>query len=787
MKTLTGAEIANLLAEWAPPEDPLVLVERILTDLGSTRDGNEWQCPNHEDVIHSFGIERGDVWPAVMHCFAGCTYADLLNALHIDSDMFNGKKIHRFNYYDADGMLSYLVKRTDQWGLDKDGEPTVYKKLQPSHVSRDGKITVGLPKTVRRLLFNTPAVLAAAWEGKHVWLVEGEKTAEIGTAYAAKAGAPFVFTTAHGGAGRLPTTTMLDTLANGDGAQVTIMRDLDPAGVRWALAWYDAIKARGLKVRIGRAATVDKGDDLYEHLAAGYKLSNVLWESPAALRSTLELDAGTPALDADAESGAVAHDARAANVWPHPNKPQLVADQFMQDRYLFKSEDDRFYSHLWHWNGIWCLFDPETQGWRFVSARWLYRELAVALRRAVYVSEDMHVDWDVNIRRLRDTEAMMMTVAMLEDDVELNSWIIADADLTDLQRDGTWINAKNGLVELTTRTVHPHTPEFFSIAQLPYAYEPMDRARRDAMLEPWFAFLASLWPGDNAAEIDLLQEWFGYVLGGENGLHKMLMLVGPTRAGKGVIEDVLTAMLGPENHTGVSLTQIGSQFGLGALIGKSLAVVGDMRFAGRLNEQNVAVERLLNITGGNEIAVDRKNREAWVGRLGARIMMVSNEQPELQESSGAFVERFLILRVTKSWLGREDHTLRERLCEPHLLGAILDWSLDGRDRLVAAEAFTKPASGEAERRELHALTNPTGEFARARLERSPNAWTSQARVFQAWRDWCAQNGVPEGFSASLTKRLRSGAFVGNRTQRQTRGQREWGFEGVRVRPERLET
>jgi putative DNA primase/helicase len=44
-------------------------------------------------------------------------------------------------------------------------------------------------------------------------------------------------------------------------------------------------------------------------------------------------------------------------------------------------------------------------------------------------------------------------------------------------------------------------------------------------------FLGELWPNEPDA-INALGEWFGYVISGRTDLHKILLMVGPTRRGK---------------------------------------------------------------------------------------------------------------------------------------------------------------------------------------------------------------------------------------------------------------
>ena len=44
-----------------------------------------------------------------------------------------------------------------------------------------------------------------------------------------------------------------------------------------------------------------------------------------------------------------------------------------------------------------------------------------------------------------------------------------------------------------------------------------------------------------------LGEWFGYVISGRLDLHKILLMVGPTRGGKGMIARILSALIGHAN------------------------------------------------------------------------------------------------------------------------------------------------------------------------------------------------------------------------------------------------
>src|SRR5262249_45111110 len=151
------------------------------------------------------------------------------------------------------------------------------------------------------------------------------------------------------------------------------------------------------------------------------------------------------------------------------------------------------------------------------------------------------------------------------------------------------VSVRNGLLDVSRRKLLPHTPQFFNQTTVPFDYDPQAP-------EPqrWLEFLKALWPSEPVA-IDVLAEWFGYVIAGRTDLHKILLMVGPTRGGKGAIARVLTALIGRKNVAGPTLNSFSGEFGLAPLIGKPLAVISDARFSGR--DDGIVVERLLSISG----------------------------------------------------------------------------------------------------------------------------------------------------------------------------------------------
>jgi putative DNA primase/helicase len=60
-------------------------------------------------------------------------------------------------------------------------------------------------------------------------------------------------------------------------------------------------------------------------------------------------------------------------------------------------------------------------------------------------------------------------------------------------------------------------------------------------------------------------------------------------------------------------------------------------------------------------------------------MFLTNELPRFSDSSGALAGRFVILRMTESFYGKEDTGLTQRLLAE--LPGILNWAIEGWHRL----------------------------------------------------------------------------------------------------------
>ncbi|MEW2614260.1 phage/plasmid primase, P4 family [Streptomyces sp. NPDC047880] len=450
---------------------------------------------------------------------------------------------------------------------------------------------------------------------------------------------------------------------------------------------------------------------------------------------------------------------------PPPSNPLAVARRLLPDW----QRDGRLIVR--RWRGSWMRWNGTC--WRELDEAQVRKGMYERLEHAVFQApakdgEFEERDWAPTKPKIGNLLDAMGAITLLPTETDAPAWIDEHGDTG--QDHGPIVACENGLLRIRDRALLPHTPEFFNHVSVPFPYDP------DATAPTWEGFLAQLWP-DDPASITALQEWFGYVISGRTDQQKILLMVGPSRSGKGTIARVLKSLVGKENLAGPTLAGLGTNFGLATLVGKPLAVISDARLSGNDNSQ--VVERLLTISGEDTIDVDRKFREQWTGKLPTRLMILSNELPHFGDSSGVIANRFILLSTRLSWLGREDPTLTDRLIAE--MPGIINWALEGLARLERAGRITEPASSREAITTMRDTASPTSAFIRERCTTGPACTVPVDALWTVWREWAEDNNVKPGTKQVFGRNLLSVVPQLNRTRpRAPSGERIATYHGIAV-------
>jgi putative DNA primase/helicase len=500
------------------------------------------------------------------------------------------------------------------------------------------------------------------------------------------------------------------------------------------------------------------------------------WDDPAKRRLILnELKAATgigfrdlnlpPAVDLEALAAREARQRAFANERGDlldPSEPLDVVRRFQAH-----NADVEGFPEIVRWNGD------------YLKARGTHYEITTdeAINAALYAFTDGKRDVATGAPVKPDR-------AMIE---ELNHALKAVAGI-DVANPPAWLSPRrgdpaaadvialsNGLLSVAGgRDFLPPTRRFFTLNSVGFPYAP--DAPRPVQ---WERFLDDVWP-DDVESRETLQELMGLLLTGDTRYQKIFMLIGPKRSGKGTIGRVLQALVGEGNHCSPTLNGLGGPFGAESLIGKRLAMIGDARLGHRADVSTVA-ERLLSISGEDSQTVDRKHRTAWTAGLSVRFVIMTNEVPALLDQSGALASRFVILRMTRSFYGKEDHSLTSRLLQE--LPGIFLWALEGLDRLRARGQFRQPKSAAEMVDQLDTLASPIKAFVRERCELNSVASVECATLYSEYRRWAESQGRERPQTHPVFTRDLGSAFpeVVVTRPRNADGEQVRHYRGIRLR------
>lgn len=290
----------------------------------------------------------------------------------------------------------------------------------------------------------------------------------------------------------------------------------------------------------------------------------------------------------------------------------------------------------------------------------------------------------------------------------------------------------NGILDINNNnTMLAHDPDIRIRAALPYSFDPA------ATCPQWEAFLRRVW-GDSKYEplIEQLQMWFGYMLTDDISQQKMLIMSGVARSGKSTMMRILHAMLGSHNCASPTLDNLTNEAHLQGMYDKLGAFLNDVSDPSPANRTAV-VNRIKNIVGQDDVRINRKYQSTIEVTMRCRLNMTCNAIPNLSESSSAMVERGLFFHTPRSFKGKEDPDLTEKLRAE--MPGIINWAITGLKKLREVKRLTNHPCMDERIRVFKAATSPLDVFVQSALIIREGTWSSLSDVFKRYRDWAADN------------------------------------------------
>jgi len=291
-------------------------------------------------------------------------------------------------------------------------------------------------------------------------------------------------------------------------------------------------------------------------------------------------------------------------------------------------------------------------------------------------------------------------------------------------------------------------PEDYALKQLPVAYDP------DAEYDDW-AQLVDEWAEDGRA--DALQEYVGYCLHrGDMPIHRALMLVGSGANGKSTFLHVVRELLGCDNTTSFELQTLADDENYRDRFFGSVANIDEDLSARQLESSLGMLKKLF---AGDPIEAARKYNDPYDYEPTGKHLYAANEVPSINVSDDdeAFWRRWLLVEFPNHYpAGERDPGLRDRLTTDEALSGVLNWAIEGWDRLLEQGHFTnEEREAYAKRQRWQSWGEAIDKFLNDCVERDEDAdRISTGDAFGRFQVWCRENGLksdisPQGFTNKL--------------------------------------
>jgi putative DNA primase/helicase len=331
------------------------------------------------------------------------------------------------------------------------------------------------------------------------------------------------------------------------------------------------------------------------------------------------------------------------------------------------------------------------------------------------------------------------------------------------------INLQNGTFEITkdSQTLREFRAKDFLTYQLPFAY---DETATCPMFEK---YLDEVLPEKELQ--DIVAEFFGYVFTKGLKMEKAMFLYGSGANGKSVLFDIMNALLGRENISNFSLSNLLEEHNR-AMIAYKLLNYGSEINATRTRDE------FKNLVSTEPIQARLKYGNPFIMVNYAKLVFNCNELPKDFDHQNAYFRRLLIIpfRVTIPE-ANQDKTLADKIIKTELAG-VFNWIIDGLKRLLKTEKFTESKivkdTLETYKRESDSVACFIAENS---YKPSSNDYTLLKDLYANYRAFCLEDGASPLKKLNFKRRLETNGFQimqmndGNRVYLETNSDAEIVF------------
>lgn|GEM_PF-4553403 len=329
------------------------------------------------------------------------------------------------------------------------------------------------------------------------------------------------------------------------------------------------------------------------------------------------------------------------------------------------------------------------------------------------------------------------------------------------------IVVENGILDLKNKKLLPFSPDYFIFNKIPVKYDPEQKPVK--ILE----FFKSVLKDEE--DLMLMQEIFGFVLVREYFIEKAFLFTGKGRNGKSKTLELLKRFVGAENCSSVPLqTFKENDFAKSTLFKKMVNLAGDI--PSKKIDDDADFKAL---TGRDLIHADRKFLNPITFVNYAKLIFSANEVPYFSKDSEAFFSRWIMIKFPFTFVDKDIYeklkqelpeeelkyykiknpNIIEEIVSPDEMSGLLNWALEGLQRLLKNKRFTKNPFWDEVKKEWMRNSNSFLAFLEECViykdENSYNYYLEQQSLVNAYERYCFKYNLKKLDIKTINKLLKS--------------------------------
>jgi len=300
-------------------------------------------------------------------------------------------------------------------------------------------------------------------------------------------------------------------------------------------------------------------------------------------------------------------------------------------------------------------------------------------------------------------------------------------------KDINLVCVNNGVLNLKTRELSPHAPDYNFTNKVPIDYV------KKVQCDKIFEFLNDVIIEE---DVDCIQEWFGYQLYREYFIKKSAIFRGIPDTGKTTFINLLIAFIGEDNISSVNLQSLAQgKWYVTQLHNKYANVCDD------LSEKDIVDSGTFKqVTGRSPIQAEFKFGDQFQFVNYAKLTFACNKVPEIKTNvdDEAYWNRWMIFdfeNVFNKSSGNVDTHMINKLLVSKELSGLLNWALDGLDRLMKKNFFSYRRDWEENRRIMQGEASSVAKYVHDCLINETEAWISNEELYDKYQKYCNLNGI----------------------------------------------